>query len=83
MEVNSNILFPELGIIQVVVCHLIRASLTSVSFNHSQSYVGPHPTSDIMIFLFRSFSSCSTDFSHQIAQVVLFLFLFFAFKTVG
>jgi hypothetical protein len=29
------------------------------------------------------FSSCSTDFSQQIALVVLFLFLFFSFKTVG
>jgi len=30
------------------------------------------------------FSSCSTGFSQQIAQVVLFLFLyFFSFKTVG
>jgi hypothetical protein len=30
------------------------------------------------------FSSCSTDFSQQIAQVVLFLFLrVFSFKTVG
>jgi hypothetical protein len=46
-------------------------------------------SSDSMIFLFRSdagrrplsepvrrFSSCSTDFSQQIAQVVLFLFLY-------
>jgi hypothetical protein len=33
----------------------------------------------------RRFSSCSLDFSQQIAQVVLFLFLhvFFSFKTVG
>jgi hypothetical protein len=33
----------------------------------------------------RRFSSCSTDFSQQIVQVVLFLFLFmfFSFKTVG
>jgi hypothetical protein len=33
----------------------------------------------------RRFSSCSTDFIQQIAQVVLFLFLFmfFSFKTVG
>jgi hypothetical protein len=32
----------------------------------------------------RRFSSCSTDFSQQIAQVVLFLFLHaFSFKTVG
>jgi hypothetical protein len=29
------------------------------------------------------FSSCSTDLSQQIAQVVLFLFMFFSFKTVG
>jgi hypothetical protein len=29
------------------------------------------------------FSSCNMDFSQQIAQVVLFLFLFFSFKTVG
>jgi hypothetical protein len=32
---------------------------------------------------FGRFSPCSTDFSQQIAQVVLFLFLFFSFKTVG
>jgi hypothetical protein len=32
---------------------------------------------------FRRFSSWSTDFSQQIAQVVLFLFMFFSFKTVG
>jgi hypothetical protein len=32
----------------------------------------------------RRFSSCSTDFSQQIAQAVLFLFLYvFSFKTVG
>jgi hypothetical protein len=31
----------------------------------------------------RRFSSCSTDFSQQISQVVLFLFMFFPFKTVG
>jgi hypothetical protein len=31
----------------------------------------------------RRFSSCSMDFSQQIAHVVLFLFLFFSFKTVG
>jgi hypothetical protein len=32
----------------------------------------------------RRFSSCSTDFNQQIAQVVLFLFLCaFSFKTVG
>jgi hypothetical protein len=32
----------------------------------------------------RHFSSCSTDFSQHIAQVVLFLFLrVFSFKTVG
>jgi hypothetical protein len=33
----------------------------------------------------RRFSSCSTDFSQQIVQVVLFLFLlmFLSFKTVG
>jgi hypothetical protein len=33
----------------------------------------------------RRFSSCSTDFSQQIAQVVLFMFLFMfcSFKTVG
>jgi hypothetical protein len=29
------------------------------------------------------FSSCSTDFSQQTAQLVLFLFLFLSFKTVG
>jgi hypothetical protein len=31
----------------------------------------------------RRFSSCSTAFSQQIAQVVLLMFLFFSFKTVG
>jgi hypothetical protein len=31
----------------------------------------------------RCFSSCSTDFIQQIVQVVLFLFLFISFKTVG
>jgi hypothetical protein len=31
----------------------------------------------------RRFSLCSTDFSQQIAQVVLFLFTFFSFRTVG
>jgi hypothetical protein len=31
----------------------------------------------------RRFYSCSRDFSQQIAQVVLFLFPFFSFKTVG
>jgi hypothetical protein len=32
----------------------------------------------------RRFSSCSTDFSQQVAQVVLFLFLHvFLFETVG
>jgi len=32
----------------------------------------------------RCFSSCSTGFSQQIAQVVLFLFLYvFSFKSVG
>jgi hypothetical protein len=35
------------------------------------------------IFLFCSFSSFSTNFSQQMAQVVLFLFMFFCFKTVG
>jgi hypothetical protein len=29
------------------------------------------------------FSSCNTDFSQKIAQVVPFLFIFFSFKTVG
>jgi hypothetical protein len=32
---------------------------------------------------FRHFSSCSAEFSQQIAHVVLFLFLFFSFKIVG
>jgi hypothetical protein len=31
----------------------------------------------------RCFSSCIMDFSQQVAQVVLFLFLFLSFKTVG
>jgi hypothetical protein len=32
----------------------------------------------------RRFSSCSTNFSQQIAQIILFLFLYvFSFKTVG
>jgi hypothetical protein len=49
-------------------------------------------TSDMVLVAFvrplsvsvRRFSSCSTDFSQQIAQVVLFQFLHvFSFKTVG
>jgi hypothetical protein len=31
----------------------------------------------------RRFSSCSSEFNHQIAQFVIFMFLFFSFKTVG
>jgi hypothetical protein len=51
--------------------------------NHN---IGLRPTlclMNIMIFCSRRFSSCSTDFSQQITQDVLFLFLFFSFKTVG
>jgi hypothetical protein len=43
--------------------------------------VGPRPT--LSFFCSRRFFSCSTDFSQQIAQVVLLLFLFLSFKTVG
>jgi hypothetical protein len=48
--------------------------------NHN---VGLNPT--LWFPCSRRFTSCSTDFSQQIAQVVLFLFLFmfFSFKTVG
>jgi hypothetical protein len=49
--------------------------------NPFRSCVGPRPT--LWFSCSRRFSSCSTDFSQQITQVVLFLFLFFSFKTVG
>jgi hypothetical protein len=47
--------------------------------NPFRSYVGPRPT--LWFSCSWHFSSCPTDFSQQIAQVVLFLF--FSFKTVG
>jgi hypothetical protein len=50
-------------------------------FNPFRSYVRPCLT--LWFSCSRRFSSYSTDFSQQIAQVVFFLFTFFSFKTVG
>jgi hypothetical protein len=72
-------------------------TLSDPTSDHVRQYDFPvlfrcRKTSDTVFFTFvsplseavRSFSSCSTDFSQQIAQVVLFLFLYvFLFKTVG
>jgi hypothetical protein len=66
-------------------------SLVSEYINHFRSYIGPclvllrcQKMSETVFVAFvdplsepvRRFSSCSTDFSQQIVQVVLFLFLF-------
>jgi hypothetical protein len=62
-------------------CVNIFIVIYALSFNPFRSYVGPRPT--LWFSCSWSFSSCSTYFSQQIAQVVLFLFLFFSFKTIG
>jgi hypothetical protein len=63
------------------ICWLKSALREQKSREQENHNVGLHPT--LWFSCSRRLSSCSTDFSQQIAQVVLFLFMFFSFKTVG
>jgi hypothetical protein len=60
--------------------HQVRTGMYLECINPFWSYVRPHQT--LWFSCSWCFSSCSTDSSQQIVQVVLFLLMFFSFKTM-
>jgi hypothetical protein len=65
------------------ICWLKSALYEKKRREQEHHNIGLRPT--VRVSCSRRFSSCSMDFGQQIAQVVLFLFMFMflSFKTVG